>query len=221
LLDVNNDGRLDIATTNGHVVNLRPLTPVEMPGLLLIGGADGRLVDVTANAGACWTARRRGRGLAASDLDNDGRIDLVAIPQNSPLVYFHNRTAGGHFITFLLEGSRSNRDAIGAVVTLTAGGRRRRSWRYGGGSYQSASDPRIHFGLDGDSVDQVEVRWPSGRVDRFGRLESDRGYRLREGDATPAPLQGFGRRRPATESSHAEANRGLVREHPKTTSAAH
>jgi enediyne biosynthesis protein E4 len=196
--DANNDGRLDLATTNGHVIDLRSTAPLEMPGLLLIGGGEhGRLVDVTESAGPAWRIPRIGRGLAVGDLDNDGRLDLIAIPQGSPLVYLHNQTPDGHSVTFHLEGSRSNRDAVGAVVTITAGGRRQRAWRYGGGSYQSASDPRIHFGLDGDSIEQVEVRWPSGRVDRFGRLEADRGYRLREGDLTPSPLAGFGRR-PAT-----------------------
>jgi tetratricopeptide (TPR) repeat protein len=194
LLDANNDGRLDVAQTNGHVVDLRPSAPLEMPGMLVIAGDDGRLVDVTTAAGACWTARRLGRGLAAGDLDNDGRIDLVALHQNGPLVYLHNQTDGGHFLTILLEGTESNRDAVGAVVTVTAGGRRRRAWRYGGGSYQSASDPRIHFGLGGDAIEAVEIRWPSGRVDQLAHLELDRGYRVREGDRTPRLLPGFGHR---------------------------
>src|SRR5262249_15089255 len=72
LLDANNDGRLDLAQTDGHVVDLRPTAPVEMPGLLLLGGEDGRLVDITATAGSPWTAPRVGRGLARGDLDNDG-----------------------------------------------------------------------------------------------------------------------------------------------------
>jgi tetratricopeptide (TPR) repeat protein len=194
VFDANNDGRLDLATTNGHVVDMRPSAPLEMPGLLLIGAPDGRLVDVTRNAGEVWTIPRIGRGLAAGDLDNDGRIDLVAIPHDSPLVYLHNRTTDGHFVTFHLEGTRSNRDAVGASISVTAGGRRQRAWRFGGGSFQSASDPRVHFGLDVDRIDQIEVRWPSGHVDRFAPVEVDRGYRLREGDPTPTLLRGFSRR---------------------------
>ena len=126
---------------------------------------------------------RVGRGLAAGDLDNDGRIDALMLSQQSPLAYFHNRTdlKNEHFITFILAGTKSNRDGVGAVVTVTAGGKSRKCWRVGGGSYQSASDPRLHFGLAGSTrVDEVEVRWPSGQVDRFGTLAADRAYRLQE-----------------------------------------
>jgi len=194
LLDADNDGRLDLATANGHVNDDRPDYPYQMPATLFLGGKDGRLTDVTAPAGEPWTIPRVARGLAAGDLDNDGRTDVVLLPQQSPLGYFHNETQGGHAVSFELVGTRSNRDGIGAVVTITAGGRRRRAWRYGGGSYQSASSPRIHFGLGNDRIEQVEVHWPSRQVDRYGPVESDRCYRLREGAAKPVLLRTFPRR---------------------------
>jgi hypothetical protein len=191
LLDANNDGRLDLAIADGHVNDDRPDYPYAMPALLLTGAQDGHLAEVTPSADDPWAVPRVARGLAVGDLDNDGRVDVLLVAQKSPLAYLHNQTTGGHWLTFLLEGTASNRDAIGAVVTLTAGGRRRREWRYGGGSYQSTSDPRIHFGLDEELIEQVEVRWPSGRIDRYGRLQVDRGYRLREGESIASPLPGL------------------------------
>jgi hypothetical protein len=77
-------------------------------------------------------------------------------------------------------------------VTVTAGGRPRVAWRIGGGSYQAAGDPRVHFGLgDADRVESVEVRWPSGRVDRVGPLSANAGYLVREGAARAESLRGF------------------------------
>jgi hypothetical protein len=95
----------------------------------------------------------------------------------------------------MLEGTISTRDAVGASVSVHVGGRRLKAQRVGGGSYQSAGDPRLHFGLGAaDRADAVEVRWPSGRVDRHAPLDAGRGYRLVEGDPTPRPLQGWDRR---------------------------
>jgi len=191
-LDADADGRLDLATANGHVVDDRPNFPYAMPAQLLLGGAGGRLTDASATAGPAWRVPRVARGLAVGDLDNDGRVDLLLTAQDGPLAYFHNRTEGGHSATFRLEGTASNRDGVGAVVTLTAGGRRQVIPRLGGGSFQSAADPRVRFGLgDQPRVESVEVRWPSGRVDRHRDLPGDAGYLLREGEATPRPLPGF------------------------------
>jgi enediyne biosynthesis protein E4 len=151
-------------------------------------------LDVTDHAGPDFQVTLLGRGLAVGDLDHDGRVDVVVLPQNQPLVYFHNQTEGGRSLAHLLEGMASNRDAVGARVVVESGGRRQFAWRMGGGSYQSASDPRIHVGLaNANRVELVEVTWPSGRVDRFTGLEPGRGYRLREGDASATALPGYRR----------------------------
>src|SRR5262249_1366274 len=144
-LDANNDGRLDLASVNGHVNDLRPNFPFAMPAQLLVGGVDGRLHDASDRAGAPWLVPRIGRGLPAGDLDNDGRVDLIVLGQEAPLAYVHNRAEGGRFATFHLEGTTSNRDGVGARVSVISGGRRQVAWRVGGGSYQSAGDPRLHF----------------------------------------------------------------------------
>ena len=139
---------------------------------------------------------RLGRGLAVGDLDNDGRLDLLIVAEGEPLAYFHNQGPAGHFVTFKLEGRApgSNRDAVGARLTLTAAGRRQVAQRIGGGSFLSASDDRLHFGLgEATSIERVEVRWPSGHVDRYIGLAADAGYLLREGQSrseSPARLGG-------------------------------
>ena len=163
---------------------------------LLVGSEDGRrLIDVTDSAGPAWQVPLLGRGLAVGDLDNDGWVNLLILSHAQPLAYFHNKSEGGQSVTFWLEGRRSNRDAVGARVVVEAGSRRRFAWRIGGGSFQSASDPRLHFGLGAvERIDAVEVTWPSGRVQRYSGLQPGGGYRLREGEPEPIPLPGFARR---------------------------
>jgi enediyne biosynthesis protein E4 len=92
-----------------------------------------------------------------------------------------------------LEGAGSNRDAVGARVVAVAGGRRQVAPRVGGGSFESAADPRIHLGLGlAERVEELEIRWPSGRVDRFHDLPADGRFLIQEGATTPRPLPGFG-----------------------------
>jgi hypothetical protein len=195
IFDADDDGWLDLLTANGHVNDVRPEAPYAMPMQLMLGVANaGRLVDVSEAAGSPFRVPHLGRGLATGDLDNDGRLDALLVAQNEPLVYLHNRTEGGHSLTLRLEGTTSNRDAVGARVSVVAGGRRRVGQRVGGGSFQSSSDPRLHFGLGASRlVDRVEVRWPSGRVDRHADLRADAAYLLREGDPQARPLEGWGR----------------------------
>jgi hypothetical protein len=191
-LDADNDGRLDLLTANGHVDDYRPSLAYAMPLQLLQGVPECRLRDVSARAGPPFLVRHLGRALAAGDLDNDGRIDALVVVHNEPLVYLHNRTPAGHFVTVALEGTASNRDGVGAGVVVVAGSRRQVGQRLGGGSYQSAGDPRLHFGLGAARrVERLEVHWPSGRVDHHRDLPADAGYLLREGDAGVQPLPGW------------------------------
>ena len=126
ITDVTNHGRLDVMITNGHVNSNGYPYDYAMPSRLYENRPDGRLVDISGVAGAPWQARRVGRGLAAGDLDNDGRVDALIVGQNEPLAYFHNQTKkAGHFVTLRLEGTKSNRDGVGATVTVVAGGRAR------------------------------------------------------------------------------------------------
>ncbi|APW58695.1 FG-GAP-like repeat-containing protein [Paludisphaera borealis] len=193
-LDADADGRLDLMSANGHVSDLRPLFPHRMSAQLFVGLGGGKLADVSEQAGEPFQRPLVARGLVVGDLDNDGRPDALIVPQNDPLIYLHNTTADpGGFVVFRLEGTRSNRDSVGARVSVRSGGRVQVAARFGGGSFASAGDPRIHFGLgEQTAVESVEVRWPSGVVDRFGPLDAGAGYLLREGEKTARPLPGFG-----------------------------
>ena len=103
----------------------------------------------------------------------------------------------------MLEGTASNRDAVGTRVSITVSGRTQIAARFGGGSYQSASDPRLHFGLGpANKADRVEVAWPSGRRDCFQGLAADTGYWLIEGSREPRPMAGFSS--PTTQASNSK-----------------
>ena len=121
--------------------------------------------------------------------------------ENDPLALFRNRfesqdqpqvESRNHFLMLTLEGTASNRDAVGAQVTVTVSGRTQIVARVGGGSYLSASDSRLHVGLGpAKKADRVEVAWPSGRRDSFDGIAADTGYRLIEGSREPKPMAGF------------------------------
>jgi hypothetical protein len=163
-----------------------------MPVQLFLNNGHARLTDVSTEAGPPFAILRLGRGLAAGDLDNDGRMDALVVSQDDPVAFFHNQTDGGHFLTLRLEGTKSNRDAVGAVVSVHCGARIRIAPRLGGGSYQSAGDPRLHFGLGtARQADRVDVGWPSGRVDQYPNLPADACFLLREGDPKPRRLPGY------------------------------
>lgn len=181
-MDVDNNGDLDLFVANGHVDD-QPWINSPMGNLphLFLNRGDGRFALADPQTMPYLAQPVVGRGVAMGDLDNDGRVDLVVVHRDRPAVLLHNQTPGGHWLGLRLIGSRSGRTPIGARVTCRAGGRERVHWLTSGTSYLSAHDQRLHFGLGPtDRVESVEVRWPSGHVQRWQDLPIDQVHELRE-----------------------------------------
>jgi enediyne biosynthesis protein E4 len=129
-----------------------------------------------------------GRGAAAGDLDNDGRVDLVVVHRDGPAALLHNVSSSGHWLGVRLRGTRSGRSPVGARVVCRAGGRSCTRWVTSGTSYLSSSDPRLWFGLgSAQTVEHLEVHWPSGMVQSRSNVPADRTLDFHEGD-NPAGL---------------------------------
>jgi hypothetical protein len=116
-------------------------------------------------------------------MDNDGNMDVVVSDIDGAPMILHNKgIAGTHWVSFELAGTKSNRLALGARITITAGGMTQTDEVRSGGSYLSQNDLRLHFGLgQATKIDSVDVRWPSGKVEKLGGLEVDKFYAVLEG----------------------------------------
>ena len=183
LFDLDNDGRLDVFVSNGHLMHHLPRTPLAQRPLLFHQVADGRFQEVGRLSGDYFNGLRMGRGSAAGDLDNDGDLDLIIVHQNEPVVLLRNDSSPSRRVLRVrLEGHASNRSAIGAMVSVKVAGRRLTRSVNGGGSYLSQNDSRLLFGLDSVAMaDLVEVAWPSGAIDRYEKLDASTPWLLREG----------------------------------------
>jgi hypothetical protein len=134
---------------------------------------------------------RDGRGVAVADFDQDGRLDLfVSNADAAPHLYRNVAPdSEAHWVSFLLEGVRSNRAAVGAQIRLTAGGRTQLSFVNGGNGFAAQSSSRVHFGLgSAEAIERVEVRWPSGEVQVFEDLAAGQFYQIMEGSQRPVPF---------------------------------
>ncbi len=185
-LDYDNDGWKDLLIAQGHdldtIEKTNPQLRYREPMLLMHNQSGKTFVDVSSKSGAVFEQRWVGRGLATGDIDNDGRVDAVVTTNGGAAYILHNESGGGnHWLTLHLTGHKSNRDAIGAVVKIEAGGQAQFATVTTASSYLSSSDKRLHFGLGQASVvKQLEIRWPSGSVQTLKDVQPDQILKVEE-----------------------------------------
>jgi len=195
-LDVNLDGWLDFAVANGHidetVRNIRGNVGYAQPPQLFLNRDKGSFRDVAAEVGGGFDQPKVGRGLAYADFDRDGDLDLLLTTNNGPAYLYRNdQLSGNRSIRFRLVGTKSNRDGIGAMVRVFAGGLTQSRLVKGGSSYLSQSELPVTFGLEKrDRIERVVIDWPSGRAEEYKNLAAGRCYESTEGKGI-VPQDGY------------------------------
>ncbi|HEU4400574.1 MAG TPA: CRTAC1 family protein [Candidatus Polarisedimenticolia bacterium] len=188
--DYDNDGDLDLIVTNGHPMDdinlVSDIISYAQNPFLFENLGRGNYREIGREVGEYFKTLDVGRGLATADYDNDGDLDVVFTPNNRKATLLRNDggAAAGHWITLRLEGVACNRDAIGARVVITAGGRRQEEEVRSASSYLSQNDLRLHFGLgSAGSVDRIEIRWPEKgkKIETLGPIAADQFLTIREG----------------------------------------
>ena len=186
-MDYDNDGARDLFMANGHVLDniqrYHAATTYAEPKLMFRNVGRGIFENVSDQLGADFLLPRVSRGAAIGDFDNDGDLDII-ISNNgqAPQLLRNDGGNANHWFQLLLIGTRSNRDAVGARVKVTAGDLVLYDEKKGGMSYQSAQDPRLHFGLgQHPTVEEVEIKWPSGELTKLTNIKSDQILAIEEG----------------------------------------
>ena len=189
-IDADNDSLLDLFIANGHIypdIARTGTSTYRQRNQIFKHQTRGRFRHATEDVGGPLLIEKSSRGAAFGDYDNDGDIDVVISALDDRPTLLRNDTAGGHWFTVRLEGTTSNRSAIGSKVTIEAGGRRQVAEVRSGGSYISHNDSRVHFGLGGaQAVDSLTIRWPNGKEQVVRSLAADRFYVAREGGVVQA-----------------------------------
>ena len=190
-LDVDLDGSLDLAVANGHIEetvrNIRGNVGYAQPPQLFVNRG-GTFQDVAAELNGGFAQPKVGRGLAYGDFDRDGDLDILLTTNNGPAYLYRNdQLAQNRSIRFHLVGTKSNRDAIGAVVHILSGGQTQSQIVKGGSSYLSQSELPLTFGLGKrDRVERVQIEWPGGVKEELKNLATGRCYQVTEGKGLKA-----------------------------------
>jgi len=185
--DMDNDGWLDLFVACGHVYpqmdNVKGSAAYAQPLLLHRNLRNGTFEEVSKAAGLADIPPKARRGAAFGDIANNGNVDIVVLNIGEPpMLLLNTNNNANHRVLFKLEGTKSNRAAIGARVTVHAGGMTQFDEVRGGGSYLSQNDLRLHFGLGGATkMELVEVRWPSGKTENYKEVAADKIYTVTEG----------------------------------------
>jgi hypothetical protein len=192
--DYDNDGAIDLMLANGHpddmIDHYSSQVKYKEPMLLFHQGDDGKLHNVSDRGGTAFQKSFAARGLAAGDYNNDGAVDVLVCNNGGAPVLLKNNAAKGHnWIGIKLEGVSCNRDAIGAKIYWTAGGKKRLRLKNNGGSYLSSHDPREVLGIGKAArIEALEIHWPtpSKQVDRFTDVPINAYIRIVEGKGITA-----------------------------------
>jgi enediyne biosynthesis protein E4 len=188
--DYDLDGWPDIFIANGHIdVDIQKVQPnvkYAMPPHVFRNLGKGNFVETTKSLGAAFDSPRVGRGAAYGDVNNDGRLDLLLSTNGGRAYLFENDATGEaaqqKSLRIKLVGTKSNRDGIGSMVKLSAGGESQLEMMRSGSSYMSASELVLTFGLAQHAqADAIEIRWPSGQVDRLTNVAAGQTITVTEG----------------------------------------
>ncbi|MEO8592795.1 MAG: CRTAC1 family protein [Candidatus Solibacter sp.] len=187
MVDLDNDGLADLFYVTGMVSpeleKALPDSPYRTPCVLFRNLGGGKFEELLDQAGPAMNETHSSRGVAFGDFDNDGDIDILIMNMNEPPSLLRNDVTGNdHWLKVLLEGTKSNRSAIGATVTVRYGERKQAQAVMAQSSFLSASDRRLHYGLGAETKAEVQIRWPSGGEEKVNDVSADQLVVIREGE---------------------------------------
>ena len=186
IVDLDNDGSPDLFMVTGHVYpeieRKLPQYPYKSPRTVFRNLGNGMFEELLDGAGPGVSAAHSSRGCAFGDFDNDGDVDILIVNMNEPPSLLRNDLKGtANWIKVKLEGTKSNRSAIGARIVARYGGKTQAQALLSQSSFFSCNDPRLHFGLGSANAVDLDVYWPNGLHETYKKVSSNRLVTIREG----------------------------------------